>query len=353
MEEKNDINDFVNFILNDEVKEKEKELGLEHPSVEYEAKEREVVDKVLEERSIEERLSYYTCKRFKGEERGVCDKLNVLGRWLKEKDGLDMQPLIDTLLLPRKDDRDMNPTFQEPLKYLYETGKFKDISLKDGYYTSQRLLSCELVRDKNGEWIFVNKLNTSWSDLAELLTTLFMRGGKIEELKHMNVTEIKNFLLNLRNGGKPTRKKPQSSHLYRLLEKYFNVDEYDDYTYNTRKNTIIGDEIEDLTIKLLEKQGFKLIYHGNNGNFIDMKYGIDMIMELEGKVYLIQVKSKSNAAKMAMDYPNYRYIDLFAGETSDNNGIMLYDRDSMKEGEFIAKDILQDNLDYLINKYSN
>ena len=48
-----------------------------------------------------------------------------------------------------------------------------------------------------------------------------------------------------------------------------------------------------------------------------------------------------------------RYIDLFAGETPDNNGIMLYDRESMKEGEFIAKDILQDNLDYLINKYSN
>ncbi len=82
-------------------------------------------------------------------------------------------------------------------------------------------------------------------------------------------------------------------------------------------------------------------------------YGIDMIMELEGQVYLIQVKSKSNAAKMAMDYPNYRYIDLFAGETPDKNGIMLYDRESMKEGEFIAKDILQDNLDYLINKYSN
>ena len=84
-----------------------------------------------------------------------------------------------------------------------------------------------------------------------------------------------------------------------------------------------------------------------------MKYGIDMIMELEGVIYLIQVKSKSNAAKIAMDYSSYRYIDLFAGETPDKNGIMLYDRDSMKEGEFIAKDILQDNLDYLINKYSN
>ena len=201
-------------------------------------------------------------------------------------------------------------------------------------------------------WLGI-KLNTSWSDIAELLTTLFMRGGKIDELKQMNVAEIKNFLYNLRTEGNPTRKKPQTSHLYRLLEKYFTAYEYDEFTYNTRKNTVIGDEIEDLTIKLLEKQNFKLLYRGSNGDFIDMKYGIDMIMELKGELYLIQVKSKSNAAKMAMDYPNYRYIDLFAGETPDNNGIMLYDRDSMKEGEFIAKDTLQDNLDYLINKYSN
>ena len=352
MQEESEMKDFIDFILNDDVIEKEKELGLEHPSVEYEQKEREVADKIIEERSIEERLSYYTCKRFKGDERGVCDKINRLGRWLKEKDGLDMQPIIDTLLSPLRDNRDMNPDFQEPLKYLYETGKFKDITEKDGKYISQRLLSCELVRNEEGEWVFVNKLNTSWSDLAELLTTLFMRGDKIDELKNMNTTEIKNFLYDLRVGGNPTRKDPTTSHLYRLLDKYFDVNEYNDYTYNTRKNTIIGDDIEDLAIKLLEKQGFKLLYHGNNGNFIDMKYGIDMIMELGGQVYLIQVKSKSNAAKMAMDYPNYRYIDLFAGETPDKNGIMLYDRDTMKEGEFIAKDILQDNLDYLIDKYS-
>ena len=41
---------------------------------------------------------------------------------------------------------------------------------------------------------------------------------------------------------------------------------------------------EGFTIK-----GFKLIYNGRNGNFIDMKYGIDMIMELEGQIFLIQV----------------------------------------------------------------
>ena len=347
----NNMDEFIDFILTDTEKEVERELKLSHPSVSFEKKERDAADKILLEKEVD-KMSYYACNRFKGDVRGVCDKIHRMGKWLKEKDGLDMQPIIDTLLAPDKTKEDVNPKFQKPLKYLYESKKFKDITLKDGFYTSQRLIGKELVTDENGEWIFVNKLNTSWSDLAELLTELLNRGGGMELVKNMNFTELKVYLMDLRKSGKPTRNKPQTSHLYRLLDKYFDVKEYRDFTNNTRKNTVIGDVVEDLTIKLLEKQGFKLLYHGSNGDFIDMVYGIDMIMELEGEVFFIQVKSKANAAKMAMDYPNYKYIDLFAGETPDNNGIMLYDRDSMKDGEFIAKDILQDNLDYLINKYS-
>ena len=47
-------------------------------------------------------MSYFACNRFSGDDRGVCDKLHRMGRWLKEKDGLDMQPIIDTLLKPDK-----------------------------------------------------------------------------------------------------------------------------------------------------------------------------------------------------------------------------------------------------------
>ena len=97
MQENDDMKDFIDFILNDEVKQNEKELGLSHPSVEFEEKEREVADKILEEKEIE-KMSYFACNRFSGDVRGVCDKIHRMGRWLKEKDGLDMQPIIDTLL---------------------------------------------------------------------------------------------------------------------------------------------------------------------------------------------------------------------------------------------------------------
>tara|TARA_Y100000401_G_C8307371_1_gene217748 strand:- start:19 stop:1104 length:1086 start_codon:yes stop_codon:yes gene_type:complete len=349
--EDNEMGEFIDFILTPTEKEKEKELNLSHPSVEFEEKEREAADKIMLDKEADAATPYYACHRFSGDARGVCDKIHKLGMWLKEKDGLDMQPIIDTLLKEEKTCTDLNPDYQEPLKYLHSTGKFEDINVKDGIYTSKRLISCELVRDELGNWIYVNKLNTSWSDLAELLTTLLIKGDKISELSKLNITEVKNYLLGLRQGGNPTRQDVTPSYLYRLFKKYFDTKEYRDFTYNTEKNTKIGDAIEDLTVKLLEKQGFKLIYQGGNGDFIDMKYGIDLIMELEGEIYLIQVKSKAAAAKRSVDQKYYRYIDIFAGQTPDQNGIMLYDRDKMKDGEFIGKDILQENLDYLMNKF--
>ena len=205
-----------------------------------------------------------------------------------------------------------------------------------------------MVKDENGEWHYVNKLNTNWSDLAELLTTLFIKGDMIGELSTKNVTELKNYLLGLRQKEVKDIKK---SNLFRLFKKYFDIEEYKDFTLNTQKNTAIGDEIEDLALELLEKKGFKLIYNGRNGNFIDMKYGIDMIMELEGQIFLIQVKSKAAAAKKAMDYPTYKHIDLFVGESPNQNGVIIYDREGLNEGTFIEKEVLKENMDYLIDKF--
>jgi hypothetical protein len=91
----------------------------------------------------------------------------------------------------------------------------------------------------------------------------------------MNTTEIKNFLLLLK--GKTMKA---------LLNKYFTIDEYRDFTYNTRYNTKAGDYVETLTKVLLEKEGYTTLYEGGNGDFIDMKYGVDLIMEKEGEIYV-------------------------------------------------------------------
>ena len=165
--------------------------------------------------------------------------------------GLNMRDIINKLLEGSYITEDMNYKYQKPMGYLHKTGKVEDIIKKsDGTYYTKKLTNCSLVKDENGDWDYVNKLNTNYNDLSELLTTLFLKGGKIEELTKMNTAEIKTYLLNLR----------KNNVLLKLFMKYFTIDEYKDFTYNTKGNTVKGDFVEDLTKQMLEKEGYTTLY---------------------------------------------------------------------------------------------
>ena len=335
MEENNTYKDFMDYLLNDD--KETYDNGLSHPSVESEEKERKVVDEILESRMIE----YYCCDRFYGNEKLVCDNIKKLSSWVCDEDGLNMKENINFILKDIVECENLNSVYQKPLEYLHRTGIISDIIKKsDGTYYSQKLNNCCLVKDKNGEWSYVNKLNTNYSDLSELLTTLFIKGGQIEKLSKMNTSEIKKFLLTLKGGT-----------LTKLLQKYFTLDDYEDYTYNTKNNTKIGDYVENLTKELLQEDGFTPLYEGCNGNFIDMIYGVDLIMEKEGEIYLVQVKRRSSVAKQSTTSIKYRYIDIFAGESPDYNGIMLYNRHEKFEEKFMGRNVLKKNMDYLKEMY--
>ena len=327
--------DIMDFILND------KEIydnGLSHPSVEFEENERKEADRILQEKEID----YQCCERFYGNEKLVCDNIRKLGSWLGDYNGLNMKDIINKLLDDVKDCEDMNPKYQKPMEYLYKTGNVEDIIKKsDGSYYTKKLNNCCLVKDENGDWDYVNKLNTNYNDLSELLTTLFLKGGKIEELTKMNSAEIKIYLLNLR----------KNNVLLKLFMKYFTVDEYKDFTYNTKSNTRKGDFVEDLTKQMLEKEGYTTLYEGGNGDFIDMKYGVDLIVEKDGDISLVQVKSRAVTAKYSTTKDSYRYINIFAGESPDGNGITMYHRnDGLITISVIGKDVLNSNMEYLMKR---
>jgi hypothetical protein len=331
MGEKITNDEMIDFLLNStEVYDG----GLSHPSVESEEKQRQLADKIVEEKTID----YQCCHRFYGEERLVCDNIRKLGKWLGDRDGLNMVTVINTLLKDVCECEDLNKKYQTPLSYLYRTNKVEDIIKKtDGTYFTKKLENCCLVKNKDGEWDYVNKLNSNYNDLSELLTTLFMKGDKIDYLVKLNVTELKKYLSSLK----------ENDTLLKLFKKYFKTEEYFDFTFNTRSNTVVGDLVEDLTKNLLEQNGYTTLYTGSNGDFIDMKYGIDIIMEKDGEIFLVQVKSRTNTAKTSIQNPTYRYIDIFAGETVDKNGIDIYRRENEFNVEFLSKDTIKNNLDYL------
>jgi len=337
MNKEENNNDMMDFILNDK---ETYDNGLSHPSVEFEENERKEADRILQEKEID----YKCCERFYGNEKLVCDNIRKLGSWLGDYDGLNMKDIVNKLLEDEKECVDMNPKYQKPMGYLHKTGKVEDIIKKsDGSYYTRKLTNCCLVKDENGEWDYVNKLNTNYNDLSELLTTLFLKGGKIEELTKMNSGEIKMYLTNIR----------KNNVLLKLFMKYFTVDEYKDFTYNTKGNTVRGDYVEDLTKQMLEKEGYTSLYEGGNGDFIDMKYGVDLIVEKDGDISLVQVKSRATTAKYSMTKDSYRYINIFAGESPDGNGITMYHRkDGLITVSVIGKDVLNSNMEYLMKRYS-
>ena len=286
-----------------------------------------------------ERLKYYCCDRFYGKEKLLCNKIEKLTYWLCDRDGLSMKDTINQLLRQNVSCEDLNGIYQEPLSYLYKKNVDGIIKRYDDTYYTKKLNNCCLVKDENGEWDYVNKLNSSYSDISELLTTLFLKGGQVDKLSQMNIPELKDYLLSLK--GKT---------MLMLFKKYFTFEEYRDFTYNTRNNTIIGDRVENMVRDMLVNDGYTTLYEGCNGDFIDMLYGIDLIMEKNGDIYLVQVKSKSYKAKKSIENKYYRYIDIFAGESRDGNGIDLFFRkDDFKE-VFLPKSTLEKNINYLKKK---
>ena len=303
----------------------------------------ELIEKLYkkpEEKINDEDIVYNCCDRFYGKEKLVCDNIKKLYNWVINRDGLNMKDVINKILGEVRTCEDMNQKYQLPLSYLFKKNVEGVTKNDDGTYYSNKLTDCCLVKDKNDGWSYVNKLNSNYSDISELLTTLFLKGDKIDMLSKMNTTEIKKYLLSLK----------KNNVLYKLLKKYFDISEYSDYTYNSRNNTKVGDEIELMVKELLEKNGYNAVYQGSEGDFIDMLYGIDLIMEKKDTVFLVQVKSKPWKAKESTKNTYYRYIDIFASESEDCNGINLYYRINGFKEIFLAKDVLSKNMEFLKKK---
>jgi hypothetical protein len=227
-----------------------------------------------------------------------------------------MRDVIDEMLKDIKVVQDMTEKYQEPLRILYDTGKYPEIKLVNGTYTHKRLVDAGLVLNADGEYDYVNKLNTNYSDLAELITELLVKGGKVDALVNKNELGIKKYLENI----KPV--------LFRLVSKYFKPEDLKQFVRNTVGLTKMGDEAEDYAGGVLEKFGMNQLYQGGNGDFIDMMFGADLIMNSEGRTITCQVKSSERQAINASKSSQYRRIDYFISpQNGIGSGIVIYNRD--------------------------
>jgi hypothetical protein len=68
------------------------------------------------------------------------------------------------------------------------------------------------------------------------------------------------------------------------------------------------------------------VYQGGDGDFVDMIFGVDLIVNSGGEVYTIQVKSNEIQAKESRGLKKYGKIDFTASPT--DYGIIMFDIDN-------------------------
>jgi hypothetical protein len=286
-----------------------------------------LIKKILKEELFgDDSGEYERCSHFENnpQHRKLCYELYTLGTFLYRDLGL--KTIIDQKRKLMGQVEDLNDKYQEPLQILYNTGKFNEIQKIKGKYYLPRLSNITTLYDDSGEWSYVNKLNTNYADLAELLTELFIRGGVANKLSNKNKLGLKTYLSSIKDK------------LINVLDKYFQLDEYKEFVRNTKVLSNRGEKAEEDVKKVLENFGMKTLYAGGHGDFIDMIFGIDLIMDYKGKTYLIQVKNTEDQAKKSLGYPRYKRLDYFMAPT--NFGVTIINRGNEitkldKEGQVI------------------
>lgn len=291
-----------------------------------------LIKKILREEQFELNLfdgkesEYERCSHFDNNDqhKKLCYNLYILGSFLYRDLGL--KNIIDQKRELMGQVEDLNDNYQKPLEILYNTGKFKEIKKEGGKYYLPKLSSITTLYDEGGRWSYVNKLNTNYADLAELLTELFIRGGVANKLSNKNKLGLKTYLNSIKDK------------LIGVLDKYFKLDDYREFVRNTKVLSDRGEKAEEDVKKVLEKFGMKTLYSGGHGDFIDMIFGTDLIMDYKGKTYLIQVKNTEDQMLKSSEYDRYKRLDYFA--TPTNFGIIIKNKEGKitklnKEGQVI------------------
>lgn len=229
----------------------------------------------------------------------ILSKLNNLKYWLYDSNGLGLQKIIEDKLSELKTNisQDDISKFTRGADLLRDNGKISD-RVRDNFINN---LSNRQLVYVDGVWHPVNKLNTNYSDLAELLTDLLFDSSDDNQsskdiLKGIsestNDSQIKEILSKYK------------SEIPILFEKHLDDPKnLLNYTKNIIRNSAYGAKVEDDVMDKLRSMGYSEEYKGGDGDFIDMVFSTDLIVKTpKGELKTIQVKStESQGIKFIQD----------------------------------------------------
>lgn len=251
---------------------------------------------------------YVECSRFNDRDQyKTCKRISSLKGWLHKDLGL--KDIINNKLeeLTTEIPNELKDNFIRGAEILQRLGKITQNQKES--FINKRVNGGKLIY-LDGEWQSINKLNTNYSDLSELLTDLLYMGGDAAKKYIININENpKEGLLSL---------KP---YLKGLINRYFQDPLIlKDYTKNINRTTAQGEIAEQEVKNTLEKIGFKSEYEGGNGDLIDMVFGTDLIMtRSDVGTKTIQVKKSEWAWNRNDAYPFIDWVIIANPFTIYNN----------------------------------
>jgi uncharacterized protein YycO len=241
----------------------------------------------------------------------IASSLNQLKWWLYSYDGLGFQKLIDDKLSKMELKNPLRP--DEIQKYTNGSKILKDANkITENEYKSfiESLPSRTLVFtndegtiDANGKWNPINKLNTNYSDIADLISTILITAKE-------NGNETANEIINVINTQGDIKQVllRNKTNLKNLFNKYIQFpNDILSFTKNIIKNSKDGEKIENDVVTRLSNMGYTTLYRGGDGDFVDMIFSIDMIIQSpKSGVRTIQIKSN--------EYQSIKFKDQFDNE---------------------------------------
>lgn len=242
----------------------------------------------------EGKTEYNFCDRFLGNKQKmyVCSKIGSLKGLLSRNDGLDLRTVIEKQIsdLQTEIPQDLQEKFIDCAIFLESLGKITEKEKNN--FIEKKVKNGKLVY-LNGEWQPINKLNTNYFDLAEILTELIYKNKNNTTFQAI-IEDPKTTLMNMK------------SEIHTMIEEYFDDPKMlFNYTKNIQRTTQQGESAEQRVKEHLQDKGFKVEYEGGNGDLIDMAFGTDLIMSHpDFGVKTIQVKANEKAYDQ-----DYRYVD--------------------------------------------
>jgi hypothetical protein len=241
-------------------------------------------------------------------------KIRPLRSWLVKE--LGMRDIIEEMTLPHRtppSERQVKK-FEKGINILRKTTMPVDFIEKN----IKRAKDMTMVFNEKGKWDPVNKLNTNHSDIALLLTELVVRSYEDNPSKTLEF--YTSIMTNTKEGF--MKMKP---HLNYLVQKYFTFEDLRENVTEIKRYTKKGDEAEDTVIEWLEYIGYTVVYHGGDGDMIDMLFGTDIIVsDNQDKHYTVQVK-RSKQQLTNLDYLNVDWIVFVEPQIS------VFERTTKKE----------------------